>query len=88
MDITRLSSKGQVILPKSVRDARHWASGTAFSVELVGDGVLLRPLKQGGTSRLEDVAGCLRVSGPARAVDEMDGAILAETRRRRDGGRY
>jgi AbrB family looped-hinge helix DNA binding protein len=88
MSTTRLSSKGQIILPKSVRDARHWTSGTAFSVELVEDGVLLRPMKKTATTRLEDVAGSLRVNGPARSVREMDQAILGETRRRRDRGRY
>lgn len=86
METARLSSKGQVVLPKSVRDARHWDSGTAFSVELVDDGVLLRPLKPAGTTRLEDVAGCLRVSGPARSVEDMDRAVLAEARRRHGRG--
>ncbi|PZN73131.1 MAG: hypothetical protein DM484_23225 [Candidatus Methylumidiphilus alinenensis] len=28
METTRLSSKGQVILPKSVRDAHHWSPGS------------------------------------------------------------
>jgi AbrB family looped-hinge helix DNA binding protein len=88
MDTTRLSSKGQIILPKSLRDARHWASGTAFSVELVDDGVLLRPLKRAPPSRLADVAGCLRAPGPARSINAMDEAILDEARRRRDRGRY
>ena len=72
MQTTRLSSKGQVILPKSVRDAHHWEPGTEFSVEAVGDGVLLRPLRSVAHSRLEDVAGCLRVTGPA-ANDRRNG---------------
>lgn len=88
MQTTRLSSKGQVILPKSVRDAYNWEPGTEFSVEPVGDGVLLRPLKSVAHSRLEDVAGCLRVTGPARTIAEMDAAVVAELRRRRDRGRY
>lgn len=33
METTRLSSKGQVILPKSIRDARHWAPGAEFEIE-------------------------------------------------------
>jgi AbrB family looped-hinge helix DNA binding protein len=85
---TKLSSKGQVILPKSVRDAQRWGPGTEFSVEAVADGVLLRPLRSVVHSRLEDVAGCLRVKGPARTIAEMDSAVVTELRRRRDSGRY
>jgi AbrB family looped-hinge helix DNA binding protein len=88
MQTTRLSSKGQVILPKSVRDAQHWTQGTEFSIESVGDGVLLRSLKAVAHSRLEDVAGCLPVTGRARTTAEMDAAIVAEVRRRHDCGRY
>jgi AbrB family looped-hinge helix DNA binding protein len=88
MQTTRLSSKGQIILPKSVRDEQNWEPGTEFSVELVGDGVLLRPVKSVAHSRLEDVAGCLRVTGPARTIAEMDAAVVAELRRRHDRGRY
>lgn len=29
---TRLSSKGQIILPKAVRDTHHWEPGADFSV--------------------------------------------------------
>ena len=88
MQITRLSSKGQVILPKSVRDEHHWDVGTEFAVESLGDGVLLRPLRAVAHTRLDDVAGCLRVTGPARTAEEMDAAIAAEIGRRRDRGRY
>jgi AbrB family looped-hinge helix DNA binding protein len=88
MQTTRLSSKGQIILPKSVRDAHHWEPGTEFAVEPMGDGVILRPVKSVAHSRLEDVAGCLRVSGPPRSIAEMDAAIVSELRRRRDRGRY
>ena len=88
METTRLSSKGQIILPKSVRDEHHWASGTDFTVENSGDGVLLRPIKIGQTTRLEDVIGSLRVEGASRSLDEMDAAIDAELRDRRGRRRY
>jgi len=88
METTRLSSKGQIILPKAVRDAHHWAPGTDFSVEDTGDGVLLRPVKSGRITRLEDVAGCLKGDGPGLTLEEMDAAIEAEVRARRDRGRY
>ncbi len=77
-----------MILPKSVGDEHHWEVGTELAVESVGDGVLLRPLKAVAYTRLDDVAGCLRVTGPARTVEEMDAAIAAEIGRRRDRGRF
>lgn len=88
METTRLSSKGQIILPKAVRDSHHWEAGTDFVVEDTGDGVLLRPVKRGRITRLEDVAGCLKGEGPVLTLDEMDAAIDAEVRARRDRGRY
>ena len=88
MDMTHLSSKGPIILPKAVRDSHGWAPGMAFSVEDVGDGVLLRPLKSAPPACLDDVAGCLPVSGPARSLKEMDAAIADELIARRDCGRY
>jgi AbrB family looped-hinge helix DNA binding protein len=88
METTRLSSKGQIILPKAVRDAHHWAPGTDFSVEDTGDGVLLRPLQTAPPTRLDDVVGRLRVKGPARTSKAMDAAIGDELRARRDRGRY
>ena len=88
METTRLSSKGQIILPKTVREAHHWAPGTDFFVEDTGDGVLLRPIKTGQPTRLEDVVGCLPVKGSPRSIEDMDAAIAAELRDRRDRGRY
>jgi AbrB family looped-hinge helix DNA binding protein len=88
VETTRLSSKGQVILPKSVRDARHWGAGTEFVVENTAEGVLLRPVKRLRPPRLDEVAGCLRSSRPAATVVEMEAAIGAEIAARRDRGRY
>jgi AbrB family looped-hinge helix DNA binding protein len=88
METTRLSSKGQIILPKAVRDMHRWAPGTDFSVEDTGDGVVLRPIKTGQPTRLHDLVGSLRVKGPARTIEEMDSVIDAELRDRLDRGRY
>ena len=81
METTKLSSKGQVILPKSVRDARHWQPGMEFTVEEVGEGVLLRPLKPFKPTRHEDVFGCLKYSGPPLSIEDMEQAILEEARK-------
>ena len=88
METTRLSSKGQVILPKSVRDARRWRPGTEFIVEEQPDGVLLRPAKPFPPTRLSDVAGCLRYTGKPKTLRQMEAAIGAELKSRRGRGRY
>jgi len=85
---TRLSSKGQLVLPKAIRDAGNWPEGTEFIVEVVPQGVLLRPLRPCVTTRLEDVIGCAGYRGPQRSVADMDRAIALGVKARRGRGRY
>lgn len=88
METTRLSTKGQVILPKAIRNARSWPPGTEFAVEETRDGVLLRPIGQFPPTRLEDVVGCLRWTGKPKTIAQMDRAIPREVKKRRARGRY
>jgi AbrB family looped-hinge helix DNA binding protein len=88
METTRLSSKGQIILPKSVRESRHWEPGTEFIVEETPEGVLLRPIKPYKPTRVEDVAGCLKFGGPPKSLQEIESAIEQEVRARHARGRY
>lgn len=82
METTKLSSKGQVILPAAIRAANQWKAGVEFAVEDTGDGVLLRPLKPFSATTFADVAGCARYTGKARSLEEMDKAITAEVKAR------
>ena len=75
METTKLSSKGQVILPKHIRTAHKWNPGVEFLVEETPEGILLRPLKAFRPTRLKDVIGCAGYKGPAKTVEEMDAAI-------------
>lgn len=84
METTKLSSKGQVILPKNIRAAHQWEPGVEFLVENTADGVLLRPLKPFEPTRIEDVIGCTGYAGPARTLEEMDAAIAAGVKAARD----
>lgn len=88
METTRLSTKGQIILPKAIRDARAWAPGTEFTVEEAGDGILLRPAAQFPEAELEEVAGCLPPKRQSKTPAQMRAAIGREVRRRHDRGRY
>lgn len=88
METTRLSSKGQVILPKSVRDAHHWAVGTEFEVEDRPEGILLRPKKRFPITDIGDVVGCTGYRGPAKSIEEMEEAIAQGVSERHASGRY
>jgi AbrB family looped-hinge helix DNA binding protein len=88
MEITRLSTKGQIILPKNIRTARAWGPGTEFTVEETSDGVLLRPSKRFPETRLEDVVGCLQWKGKPKTLAQMREGIAREVKRRHDRGRY
>jgi AbrB family looped-hinge helix DNA binding protein len=79
---TIVSTKGQVILPKVIRDRRHWASGTKLVVEDTDDGVLLRPVPLFKATSIAQVAGMLAYQGKAKSIEEMDDAVAREAKRR------
>ena len=86
---TTISTKGQVILPKAIREQLHWDAGTRLAVEHTNEGVLLKPLMTTfAPTRPEDVAGSLSYTGQPKSVEQMDAGIVAETRRRHASGRY
>ena len=88
VETTKLSSKGQVILPKSVRDACDWKPGTEFAVEPTSEGVLLRPLRPFAATRLKDVLGCANYRGKVKSLDDMEKAIAKGVAARDAGRRY
>ena len=88
MEKTRLSSKGQLVLPKALRDARNWGEGTEFVVEPVADGVLLRPAQPFAATRLEDVIGSAGYRGRPVSLNAMGKAIAKGVKARRGRGRY
>ncbi len=45
MPISHVRSKGQITLPREVREAAHLEEGDPVEVEIVADGILLRPQK-------------------------------------------
>jgi AbrB family looped-hinge helix DNA binding protein len=72
---TKLSSKGQVIIPKEIRNRHHWETGQELQAIDTGDGILLRPTTPFPETRFKEVASCLSYSGKAKTPDEMEAAI-------------
>lgn len=83
MNITKLSSKGQVVLPNSIRSARNWKPGLELAVENRPEGVLLRQLKPFVETQLTQVVGSLGYRGPRKSLKDMENAIVREARKRR-----
>lgn len=45
MSVAVIRAKGQLTIPQDVRDAAHLEEGDPIEIELVADGILLRPKK-------------------------------------------
>ena len=89
---TKLTSKGQVVIPKGVRERLRWKPGTQLGVEATEDGaVVLRPTA-GRRTRvdeiIEELSGCLRGHpGDSLADLEADHRAEIEADERRARGR-
>jgi AbrB family looped-hinge helix DNA binding protein len=59
METVKVSSKGQVVIPKSLRDAHRIHTGDSFIISAVGDELHLKPAPTIRQSSLKSVAGML-----------------------------
>jgi len=81
---TKMSAKGQIVIPKQLRERLEWSTGTELEIEERADGVLLRtPPRRRERITIEEFGKRVPPhSGPPLSLDDMDGAILAEAARR------
>jgi len=85
---TTVSTKGQVILPKAIREQRHWPAGTELVVEDTPEGVLLKAKPAFAPTRPKDVFGSLPYKRSAKSIADMEAGIAAEAKRRHARNRY
>jgi AbrB family looped-hinge helix DNA binding protein len=80
MQTTTLSSKGQVIIPKTLRAALRWAPGTQLEVHDTPEGVLLRPAALATKASLPEGLAAIRrrvaYAGPTVSLEDMNAAVL------------
>jgi AbrB family looped-hinge helix DNA binding protein len=79
---TTVSTKGQVILPKEIRDTLGWKPGTRLAVEKTAKGVELKAVPIFKPTTVDEVFGSLGYTGPPVSIEEMDAAVMREARRR------
>ena len=75
---TTLSSKGQIVIPRQIRQSHCWEPGVRFSIYENGDEIVLKPVISRKKTVLEDVIGCAGYTGPKISIAEMDAGILVE----------
>ena len=68
MKIIRMSSKGQVIIPKSLRSAHYWNTGQELVAIDTLNGILLKPKAAFAQTDITDVAGCLAYTGEPKSL--------------------
>ena len=69
-DPTTLTSKGQVTVPREIRDRLGLKAGDKLTFTLLSDGTVIMRAK---TRRLTDLAGLLTRAGqPSVAVEDMN----------------
>jgi AbrB family looped-hinge helix DNA binding protein len=79
---TTVSTKGQIILPKAVRDAKNWGAGKELIVEETKEGVLLRAARPFAPTDPEDVFGALSHHGKHLSDEDIEKALRAAAKRR------
>jgi AbrB family looped-hinge helix DNA binding protein len=79
-----ISSKGQITVPKAVRDRLGLRPGTTVEFEPTADGVLLRKGHKGGPRPVDRVRGILKRRAATDALlDDMRGPVPPSWRRPR-----
>ena len=73
MSLATMTSKGQVTIPKSIRDSLNLNSGDKIELELLSNGeAVIRPVRKS----IDDVFARLQQDGqPAICIEEMNSAL-------------
>lgn len=77
MDTVKVSSKGQVVIPKSLRESHRIDAGTELTITAVGEELRLKPVRKTGRPvTLKQVAGLLRRKGVRAPTDKTEAAAI------------
>jgi AbrB family looped-hinge helix DNA binding protein len=88
----RISSKGQIVVPKSVRDAQGWAEGTELEFIRRGREVVVQSIDKSDPrfppiTVEEFLASRIKIDRPFPSEAEIEETLLAEAGRRYDSSR-
>lgn len=84
METVKLSTKGQLVIPKEIRKAHHLAVGTEFVVSFAGDEIRLTPLPMFPRTTVADAAGLLAKRGRKGMSETKIRTRISKTLKMRD----
>lgn len=82
---TKVSTRGQVVIPKELRRSHRWDAGQALDVIDTGEGLLLKARSSGKSASWKSVVGCLSHLAKGKSVatdDEMHAAVRSMAAKR------
>jgi AbrB family looped-hinge helix DNA binding protein len=66
-----VSSKGQIVIPKEIRDKLHWQSGTELTLIANASSITLKAVPKTSGRNLADLIGMLKHEGPALSTEAL-----------------
>jgi AbrB family looped-hinge helix DNA binding protein len=78
---SRLSTKGQLVIPKQIRDRHGWRPGLELEIEDRESYVVVRPAGALAETSLDDLIGCTGYVGPPRSMEDMEAGIAEGARK-------
>ena len=78
METVKLSSKGQFVLPKAIRDRQQWEAGTEFVLIDRGAELVIKPIKVFPVTELESPDTSSIYRGKPLSLEDMERAVLVE----------
>lgn len=81
-----VTSKGQVTIPKRIRDELGIAPGSKVEFELAGSTARMRLVGKPARSRVEDGPAILNYSGPRIPISDLQGVVAAKKAAQRARG--
>ena len=84
METAKLSSRGQIVIPKGVREGAHLTEGMEFSVSHMDGQIRLTPLPVLKPTSYAEAAGCLFRPGRVSMREAEQKAAIARMLKARD----
>ena len=81
METVKLSSKGQFVQPKAIRDRHHWEAGTEFVLIDRGAELVIKPIKVFPVTELESPDTSSIYRGKPLSLEDMERAVRVEARK-------